>query len=54
MSPHRKSLGEQIADQEDWIAEHGGSLAGYVERYGSGDDPCTMATAGKRSMPPIG
>jgi hypothetical protein len=28
-----------IADQQRWIEEHGGSLAGYVERYGSIDDP---------------
>lgn len=27
------------ADQRRWIAEHGGNLAGYVERYGSKDDP---------------
>ena len=39
MKPERKSLAQQIAEQRDWIAEHGGSLAGYVERYGSKDDP---------------
>lgn len=32
--PDRKSVAEQV----QWIAEHGGSLAGYVERYGSAND----------------
>jgi hypothetical protein len=29
----------QIDAQRQWIAEHGGTLAGYIERYGSKDDP---------------
>ena len=37
-APH-KTLAQLIAEQEDWIAAHGGDLAGYVERYGSKDDP---------------
>lgn len=39
MRTERKTLAQQIAEQRDWIAEHGGSLAGYVQRYGSKDDP---------------
>jgi hypothetical protein len=35
MKIERKSRGQLIAEQRDWIAEHGGSLAGYIERYGS-------------------
>lgn len=35
----RKTLAQLIQEQRDWIAEHGGDLAGYVERYGSKDDP---------------
>jgi hypothetical protein len=34
----KKNIHELIGDQERWIQEHGGSLAGYVERYGSKDD----------------
>jgi hypothetical protein len=34
----KKSLGQQIAEQQDWIAAHGGDLIGYVARYGSKDD----------------
>ncbi len=26
-----------LADQEDWIKEHGGDESGYVARYGSAD-----------------
>jgi hypothetical protein len=25
--------------EEEWMAEHGGTLAAYIERYGSKDDP---------------
>lgn len=31
-------LNQRIADQMQWIEQHGGSLPGYVERYGSKDD----------------
>ena len=31
-------LAREIDRQRRWIDEHGGSIAGYVERYGSADD----------------
>lgn len=30
---------QRIQEQESWIEEHGRDLAGYIERYGSKDDP---------------
>lgn len=30
---------QAVIDQAIWIRDHGGNLAGYVERYGSKDDP---------------
>jgi hypothetical protein len=30
----REALQAQINDQQDWINSRGGSLAGYIERYG--------------------
>jgi hypothetical protein len=45
--PARKSRAELIADQRDWIESHGGSLAGYVERYGSADDPKHFGDGGE-------
>jgi hypothetical protein len=27
-----------IADQQEWIEDHGGDLGGYIERYGSFSD----------------
>lgn len=36
----KKALRDKlIAEQRQWIEEHGGCLAGYVERYGSIHDP---------------
>jgi hypothetical protein len=35
----RKSLSQQITEQQEWIRDHGGDLVGYVARYGSADDP---------------
>ncbi len=32
-------LRRDVEEQKEWIAEHGGHLAGYVDRYGSKDDP---------------
>lgn len=32
-------ISQQIADQARWINDHGGTLTGYVVRYGSKDDP---------------
>ena len=32
-------LREAVARERSWIEEHGGDLAGYVQRYGSKDDP---------------
>lgn len=28
-----------IAEQQQWITEHGGTEFGYIQRYGSKDDP---------------
>lgn len=33
--PHEMS----VTAQQQWINEHGGSLSGYLARYGSKDDP---------------
>jgi len=38
-SARKAWLWREIAAQKQWIKEHGGDLAGYVERYGSKDDP---------------
>jgi hypothetical protein len=35
----KKSVAQQVAEQREWIEEHGRSLSGYIERYGSVDDP---------------
>ena len=35
----RTWLTREFESQRRWIEEHGGSLAGYVEHYGSKDDP---------------
>ena len=29
----------RLLTEEEWMAEHGGTLAAYIERYGSKDDP---------------
>lgn len=31
----REFLERELASQLDWVRDHGGDLAGYVERYGS-------------------
>jgi len=28
-----------LRNEQQWMQEHGGTLAGYVERYGSKDEP---------------
>ena len=33
--------------QEEWMAEHGGDLHGYVKRYGSGMDPVHHGDGGE-------
>lgn len=33
------TIQRKIDEQRKWIEDHGGDLAGYVERYGSADDP---------------
>jgi hypothetical protein len=30
---------QMMQDQLKWIADHGNTLSGYVERYGSKNDP---------------
>jgi hypothetical protein len=35
----KRYLQFEIERQKQWIHEHGGSRAGYVERYGSYKDP---------------
>jgi hypothetical protein len=35
----RKTLDEAISEQRQWIADHGSTIYGYVQRYGSVDDP---------------
>ena len=35
----RTRLLRELAEQRKWVEEHGGSREGYVERYGSKDDP---------------
>jgi hypothetical protein len=30
---------QQYLDKLHWVYEHGGTLAGYIQRYGSKDDP---------------
>jgi len=42
LAKHAKRLAflrKQIDEQKNWIADHGGNLAGYVMRYGSASDP---------------
>ena len=35
---YREFWKQRVADQEQWIKDHGGDLAGYVARYGSASD----------------
>lgn len=39
MARKPKNLNEQIAEQRRWIQICGGTLAGYIARYGSKNDP---------------
>ena len=39
MAHRRITLQEAIEQQRKWIVDCGGSLAGYVKRYGAKDDP---------------
>lgn len=36
-----------VHEQQKWIAEHGGDLAGYVENYGSANDPNKSGNGGE-------
>ena len=38
---------QSVAAQEQWIAEHGGSLTGYVARYGAQADPTHFGNGGE-------
>ena len=42
-----EQLEQEIRYQERWIEEHGGSLLGYVTRYGSKDDPKHFGNGGE-------
>lgn len=35
----KESARRDLSDQVKWIKEHGATLLGYVNRYGSKDDP---------------
>ncbi len=42
-------LAVDVAYQRDWVANHGGDLAGYIARYGPADgDPARPVSAGGR------
>lgn len=43
----RKPITEHIAEQEQWIREHGGDKAGYVARYGSMNDEIHSGDGGE-------
>jgi hypothetical protein len=43
----RTWLLEQITEQQRWIREHGGDLAGYVRRYGSESEPNHYGNGGE-------
>ena len=43
----RKTLKAAIEDQRKWIASCGGSLGGYVRRYGADDDPNKYGNGGE-------
>ena len=40
-------LRKEIADARAWIDKCGGDLAGYVERYGTKDDPDRSGNGGE-------
>ena len=43
----RIKLTDAILDQEQWIESCGGTLAGYVARYGAADDPGRYGNGGE-------
>ena len=40
-------LVDAIADQQQWIESCGGTLEGYIKRYGAEDDPGRYGNGGK-------
>ena len=47
----RKTLQDLIAEQRQWIADHGGNAAGYVARYGNyGDGGDAIYRADKAAL----
>ena len=42
-----EKLERAIGEQQNWIEEHGSTLPGYVERYGSADDPQHYGNGGE-------
>lgn len=36
---YRDFIARELHSQRKWIEEHGGCESGYIERYGSKDDP---------------
>lgn len=43
----REWLLNELMNQRAWIEEHGGSLSGYIERYGSSDDESCYGAGGE-------
>lgn len=46
METRRRRAKGRVDHQREWIAEHGGDLAGYVKRYGANDDPNKYGAGG--------
>ena len=47
MTPSQRRALEMFQDQLQWFENHGGSLTGYLERYGSSDDPHHYGAGGE-------
>ena len=41
---------KRVSDQRKWVEEHGGDVAGYVERYGSENDTRHYGAGGGKSF----
>ena len=47
MSVKRITIVDAVEQQRRWIVDCGGSLAGYIKRYGAKDDPCRYGDGGE-------